>query len=122
MISALISRLILLITAPISIEIRSVQPGQTRFKNCSGQTQIGSREMRSYDDTITTDATAMFVFVSHTFFCYDICWLQVHGKPHPLFHMCICMQQLIFTACTEPHALIHSCWYVCKALTALGKT
>jgi len=41
-----------------------------------------------------------------TFCSNDICQLQVHIEPHPLFLVCICMQQLPFTACIVPHPLI----------------
>jgi len=83
--------------------------------NCwPGSDHMRRKIKKARSGSTTTAATAMFPsWVMPTFWSNDIYLLQMHGEPI-YFFLCICMQQLLFTACSEPHPLICFC---CRSST-----
>jgi len=66
-------------------------------------------EIKKTQSGSTTMATKVTFasWVTPTFWSNDICLLLMHGEPRPF--LCIWMQQLPFTACSELHPLICCC-------------
>ena len=74
-----------------------------------------------YGNAITDVTATLVLWATHTFYNV-IYWLLVHGDPHPLFFVRICMQQSIFTAfniftaCLDPRLLVYCCCRTSRVL------